>query len=231
MADAALVEVVWLALDEAELDPDEFSASLAAEEHERASRYFFPRDRRRYVLRHGILRSLLAERLACSPREVRLRYNEFGKPSLEGSAIRFSLSHSRGMALYAFAEGIELGCDIEYRDAAMATSGIAQRFFSRAELETLGRLAGDARIEAFFNCWTRKEAFVKALGRGLSLPLDSFDVSLAPGEPASLGRGCAGWAVESLDLHADYAAAVVAQAARLSVWPRRFAPRVANLAS
>ena len=92
----------------------------------------------------------------------------------------------------------------------MATSAVAERFFSPLERVLLSSLPPDRWVEGFFNCWTRKEAYIKALGVGLSYPLDAFDVSLAPGEPAQLMRGCDGWSVQALEPAPAFAAAVVA---------------------
>src|SRR5205807_4072981 len=104
----------------------------------------------------------------------------------QGADLRFSVSHSEDVALLAFARGREIGVDIEAIRADADYCGVAQSFFSRQEQETLRALPAGRQCEAFFACWSRKEAYIKARGMGLSLPLDQFDVSLTPGEPAQL---------------------------------------------
>ena len=109
-----------------------------------------------------------------------MRTGSFGKPCVAEGDLRFSLSHSRGLALYAVARGLEVGCDLEFRDPRLACGRVAERFFSPPELHALRSLPAERWAEGFFNGWTRKEAYVKARGLGLSLPLDSFAVTLAP---------------------------------------------------
>ena len=113
----------------------------------------------------------------------------------------------------ALAEGREVGCDIERFDPRFAAERIPERFFSTREVRALHALPTALQTEAFFLCWTRKEAYVKARGRGLSIPLDSFDVSLTPGVPATLLRGCEGWSVAAFEPVPDHPAAVVAEGA------------------
>jgi 4'-phosphopantetheinyl transferase len=176
-----------------------FEAMLTPEEHRRVREFRFDVDRRRYIVRRGRLREILADRLRCSPCEIPLSCNAFGKPRIEGVDVRFNLSHSSGVALYVVGRGAELGCDIEWRLPKLAVEDVAERFFSAHEIQSLRSVPHPQRVEAFFNCWTRKEAFVKALGLGVSYPLKAFDVSLTPGEPAVLLRGPAGWALGSFE--------------------------------
>lgn len=160
---------------------------LSADERERADRLRFERDRRRYVVGRALLRTLLARYTAAPAEELAFGYGELGKPWLDAGPS-FNLSHSGDVALYAFAAAGELGVDVELDDADFATDRIAERFFSPAEVSALRSLPPAAQPRAFLRCWTRKEAFVKARGDGLSLALDSFDVTLAPDEPAALLR-------------------------------------------
>jgi 4'-phosphopantetheinyl transferase len=140
--------------------------------------------------------------------------------------LRFNLAHCQGLALYAIAWGREVGVDLEYIRENLADQRIAERFFSPAEVETLRSLPEGVQREAFFHCWTRKEAFVKARGEGLSFPLDQFDVSLAPGEPAALLRTlgdpeeAARWSLRELFPGPGFVAAVAAagHSWRLSAW-------------
>lgn len=183
-------------------DPAErkyYEAMLLPEELGHARQFHFATDAERYIVRRGKLRELLAIQLGCRPREVPLSCNSFGKPRVNGTDLRFNLSHSRGVALYVFARNAEVGCDIEWRRPEFAREEVAERFFSEQELQSLRAVPRSRRVEAFFNCWTRKEAFIKALGFGVSYPLKAFDVSLAPGEPATLLRGPLGWSMRSCE--------------------------------
>lgn len=207
---ARLIDISWHDLDAEAGRAAQHWTWLSGEERVRAACFHSARDRWRYVARHALLRQSLALRLGCAPDRLRFTVNEYGKPALKGGDLHFSLSQSRGVALIAIAEG-EVGCDVEKRDPAFACAATAERFFSRAERQRLASLRPGDYCEAFFNCWTRKEAYLKALGCGLSRPLDSFEVSLAPGEPARLLAGCDGWSVQSVMPLPLFHAAVVAR--------------------
>ncbi len=192
------------ALREAELDRDEVhvwrvdldgapeaavASSLSADERERARRFRFERDRQRFVAARGLLRRLVGRYLDQEPARVRFGYGPRGKPFVDAAGgLRFNVSHSAGLALVAFAWGREVGVDVERLRPVPEAEDIARQYFSRWEESELRRLPEGERAAAFFRCWTRKEAFVKATGDGLSRPLDAFDVTLAPGEPARLVR-------------------------------------------
>ena len=205
-----LIDMSWHDLDAEAGRAAQHWALLSGEERIRAASFHSARDRWRYVARHGLLREMLALRLGCAPDVLRFTVNQYGKPALAAGDIGFSLSHSRGVALIAIAEGVEVGCDIEKRDPAFACAATAERFFAPAERRRLASLKPADYCEGFFNCWTRKEAYLKALGCGLSRPLDSFEVSLAPAEPAQLLAGCEGWSVAAFAPLPLYHAAVVA---------------------
>jgi 4'-phosphopantetheinyl transferase len=160
---------------------------LSADERERADRYRFERHRSRYTVGRALLRTLLARYTDTQADELAFDYGEFGKPSLSAGPS-FNLSHSGAVALYAFATTGELGIDVELDDADFAKDKIAERFFSPAEVRVLRSLPPADQPRAFLRCWTRKEAFIKARGDGLSLALDSFDVTLTPDVPAALLR-------------------------------------------
>jgi 4'-phosphopantetheinyl transferase len=183
---------VWLAaIDGSGPAGPDLVSMLSPDELARADRYHFARDRDRFISRRGILRSLAGAYLRIPPNQLRFRYGSHGKPSLadaDGDArgLRFNLSSSHGTALFAFVTGRELGVDIELVDRDTPAEEIAGRFFSAREVEDLLGLAGPLRAQAFFRCWARKEAYLKARGDGLSLGLDQFDVTLRPGEPAAL---------------------------------------------
>jgi len=163
--------------------------SLSADERERGRRFRFERDRRRFVAARGLLRVLLGRYLDVHPAGVRFGYGPRGKPFLaSGDGLRFNVSHSGGLALLAFAWRREVGVDVERVRPVPEAEDIARRYFSPWEAADLLRLPEGERAAAFFRCWTRKEAFVKATGDGLSRPLDGFDVTVAPGEPARVVR-------------------------------------------
>jgi len=189
-------------------------ALLSAGERQRAARFRFERDRRRFVAARALLRELLAERLAARPETIELVYGKHGKPALARYDLQFNVSHSGDVAAYAFARGCGIGIDVEEIRALPEAGAIAARMFSRSENDAYAALPAREKQQGFFNCWTRKEAVVKALGDGLSLPLDQFDVSLAPGESARMlrngtarGEG-AGWRLESLCPFPGFVAAV-----------------------
>ena len=197
------------------------AALLSDGERQRASRFAFDRDRNRFIVARAWLRRLLAERLDVEPGSVEFAYGPRGKPALAGpladSGLRFNVSHSDDLAVYAFSRGREIGVDVEAVRAMPDGDGIAARFFSHRENEAYLALDARDRPLGFFNWWTRKEAFIKALGDGLYHPLDSFDVSLAPGEPAEIlrighvpGDHC-GWRLRSFAPFPGYVGAVVVE--------------------
>jgi 4'-phosphopantetheinyl transferase len=192
---------------------------LADDELTRADAFHFARDRRRYVAGRGILRTLLGSALDVAPEAVTLRYGEHGKPLLDGGQLWFNLAHSGDTALLAVSHDFEVGVDVELAQPPADRDAIAERFFSPAEVSDLRALAPSQRDAAFLRCWTRKEAFVKARGDGLTLALDAFDVSLAPGEPCELRRTAwsdaepASWQLVDLsDPAGGFVAAVAAHA-------------------
>jgi len=167
--------------------------SLSAEERSRAGRFRFPVHERRFVAARGLLREILACLLGRPPAAIAFQYGPHGKPSLAptsspGVDLRFNLSHADEVALYAIAVGREVGVDVERVRLLPDAEQVAERFFSPGERAALRRLPPRERAAGFFACWTRKEAFLKATGEGLSRPLDSFDVSVPPSESARLLR-------------------------------------------
>ncbi len=194
---------------------------LTPDEQARARRFHFRKDREHFIVARGILRSILARYLNTEPARLRFEYSHYGKPSLRrefgGDTFRFNLSHSRGLALYAFARSRELGVDIEFMREDFAGEKIARDFFSPREVADLRLLPPSQRTEAFFHCWTRKEAYIKAVGEGLSMPLDEFDVSLFPAEPAALlsnrklPQEVLRWSLLTIDVACEYVAAVAVE--------------------
>jgi 4'-phosphopantetheinyl transferase len=163
---------------------------LSQDERERAQHFHFERDRRRFIVSHGALRVILGRYLRIEPDHVSFDYAPHGKPylaqALNPCGIQFNMAHSNELAVYIFARGREAGIDVEYVHPIPELDQIAARFFSASENLVLRAIPAGQRVEAFFNCWTRKEAYIKALGVGLAQPLDQFQVSLIPGEPARL---------------------------------------------
>jgi 4'-phosphopantetheinyl transferase len=179
---------VWQArLDVPQSEVSSLYETLTDDERHRASRFYFEKHRRRFIVGRGILRTILGRYLGVQPDNIRFTYNDKGKPSLVESKLNdfgFNISHSDELALYAFALGAPVGVDVEVIRPVSDMEAIAKRFFSPLEYEMLRRVPAENQLEAFFNCWTRKEAYVKAEGLGFYIPLDSFAVSLAPSEPA-----------------------------------------------
>jgi len=155
---------------------------LSADERARADRFRFARDRDRFLNCRIALREILARLEGIPAAEIRFEYGPKGKPALAGakSPLEFSVSHREDVAVIAMTQGRRVGVDVERVGPVKDSETLARRFFSASEQESLRSVRPEDRDEAFFACWTRKEAFVKALGEGLSLPLDSFSVSLAP---------------------------------------------------
>jgi 4'-phosphopantetheinyl transferase len=218
------VEVVSVPLTAAPAAAGELAQCLSDEERGRAGRFAFERDRRRFIVGRAWLRRLLASRLGLQPEAVEITYGPHGKPGLPphlaDSGLRFNVSHSEDLAVYAFSRGCEIGIDVEAVRAIEDADAIAERFFSARENSAYRALDPRDKPLGFFNCWTRKEAFIKAIGDGLYHPLDSFDVSLAPGEPATIlrvddfpGERC-GWHLESLSPAPGFVAAVVVAATK-----------------
>jgi 4'-phosphopantetheinyl transferase len=197
---------------------------LSADERARADRFRADADRDRFVAARGTLRALLGRYLDLRPGDVVFRYSAHGKPELArpaaGGGLRFNAAHSEGLALYAFALGRDVGVDVERVRPLDDAGSLAGRLFSAAEAAALRVLPAPAREEAFFDCWTRKEAYVKALGGGLSLPLDAFTVAVGRGERTTLPGPRRSWTVVPLAPGDGYtgALAVPGPAPRLRRW-------------
>ena len=165
---------------------------LSPDEADRANRFVFDRDRNKFIRVRGLLRIILGQYLQIRPGLIEFRYEPGGKPhvadALNPSRLRFNVSHSGEIALIAVGTGRELGVDVEHIRRNVDLREVAARFFSPREVLELFSLPEEQQTLGFFNCWTRKEAFVKAIGAGLAFPLDAFDVSVRPGEPAVLTR-------------------------------------------
>jgi 4'-phosphopantetheinyl transferase len=167
-----------------------FKSILSLDEHERAGRFRKIRDAQRYVATRGSLRRLLGGYLTIEPDRLQFAYDPFGKPLLASeetlTSIRFNVSHSDDLALFGFVRGHQIGVDVERIHPDIDVEDLAARYFSSNEFKKLCSLPADRRREAFYCGWTRKEAYLKARGEGLSFPLDRVEVSLSPNEPAIL---------------------------------------------
>jgi len=199
---------------------DDTYGPLSPDERARAARFLAERPRREYVATRSTLRQILGQYLNAPPERLGFRYSERGKPSLvDDPKISFNVSHSGDLSVLAVTCGRDIGVDVEWVRADVEAAALAARFFSRHERERLLRLHGGEITQAFFRCWTRKEAYIKARGDGLSLALDSFDVSLDPGAASALlhtrpdPEEARKWVVRDLGLPVGFAAAVAWSAA------------------
>jgi 4'-phosphopantetheinyl transferase len=230
---SSLPSSVKLARDEvhswcASLDvPPETSARLYAtltpDERTRSARFHFKRDQQRFIVARGVLRDLLGRYLQTQPSQISFVYNAFGKPDLGpefASRLKFNLSHSAGLALIAITNASNVGVDLEYIQAQSEHADIAQCFFSAAEVDYLSALPGHLFAEAFFGCWTKKEAYLKACGEGLAIPLDSFSVPLTTDPAQSPVDRCDGWSLYTLRPAPGYAGALAIEGTgwRLRQW-------------
>ena len=192
---------------------------LATDERERAQRFRVERPREEFVLTRGTLRSLLGQYMGIPPQSIRFRYSSYGKPVLDGDdSLCFNVSHTEGRALLGFSRDRAVGVDVEKFRPMTDLRKLAERYFSATERGELRHLTGDELEAAFFRCWTRKEAYIKARGEGLSMPLDQFDVSVVPNdEDALLGTRpdpaeAERWTVSDVSVGSGYAAAVTVAA-------------------
>ncbi len=200
---------------------------LCDEERRRAARFYRPELQQRFTAGRGLLRTILSKYLGAPPDTLKFTYNSYGKPALSGAAaggLEFNLSHSADIAVLGVCRGRSIGVDVETIRSQVKCEELAKRFFSPREVDVLQNLPAPQRRKAFFHAWTRKESYIKAVGRGLAVPLDSFDVSLAPGEPARLlwvkdDAGAADrWRMTSVDLGSDSVAAMIVAQPFVHIW-------------
>ncbi len=199
----------------------EYQETLSMEELAKAQQFRFDVHRQRWTVAHAVLRILLGQYLGIAPQLLRFHTNAYGKPALvmpeQSYSLEFNLSHSANLALYAFSWQRHVGVDVEHMRADIPYDQLAQHSFSLHEQTTLCSLSGEQKHQAFYNCWTRKEAYIKARGMGLSLPLDLFDVSLVPGEPAALlqsresSQEVQRWSMQELHPEPEYAGALMVE--------------------
>jgi 4'-phosphopantetheinyl transferase len=201
--------------------PEEIEACLElldAEERARVEKFRLARDRDRFIVRRAAVRRLLAGVLDRPTAALRLERSAHGKPLVaDVDGLSFSVSSSAGMALCVITRDAAIGCDIAWRDPALAEPDIARRLFAPGEWRRLQALAPEDFVAGFYRCWTRKEAFVKATGDGLLLPLDRFEVSVDGDRPAGFLAGGEGWSMAAWEPLPGFEAAVVARAPAIRV--------------
>jgi 4'-phosphopantetheinyl transferase len=209
---------IWRA--ELDLPPasiENISDLLAEDELRRANGFFYERDRKRFVASRGLLRLILSRYSGIEPGAIQFTYSEYGKPYIDypsgASSLSFNLTHSGNLALFVVAWRRQIGVDLELIRSGLDIQGIINRFFAPAEIDAYMTIPADERPRAFFQCWTRKEAYLKAKGVGLASPLNEFSVSLIPGEPARLTQSLDPaelhrWALHDLNLGTEYVATI-----------------------
>jgi 4'-phosphopantetheinyl transferase len=219
------VDVWRLSLDPLGSMVSEFRACLSAQEYDRAEKFKFEKDRKRYILAHGLLRVILSLYADVVAEELKFTENRYGKPELvhpSGLNLKFNLSHSHEMALIGIALGRQIGVDIEYVKNDFEWKEIVERFFSAREIQMINALPKNLQHRAFFTCWTRKEGYVKATGMGLSLPLKEFDVSPVPGAATLLlsHKEASKWSMKEVDVAEPYVATVAVEGhdVRIKYW-------------
>jgi 4'-phosphopantetheinyl transferase len=199
---------------------------LSADELARADRFHFDRDRRRFIVARSVLRSVLSRYVQQTPEQIIFSYTPHGKPVI-AAPLHFNVAHSHELALFAVTRLAPVGIDVEYMVRPVDDRNeLADRFFSAEEVAVYRSLPDSEKQAAFWRCWTRKEAYIKAIGVGLSYPLDRFAVSLAPGAPAALLRSddypqaAQRWSVLHLAPAHDYvgAVAIEARSCQVSSW-------------
>jgi 4'-phosphopantetheinyl transferase len=197
---------------------------LSPQERTRAESFRFPHLRMAFIVRHALLRRVLAEYLDQSPARIEFDYGERGKPFVRGAELFFSMSHSAGMAVYAIGPERLIGVDVEGVRPIPDCLALAASTFSESESKQIAALPPAVQLLAFYNGWSRKEAYVKALGTGLGTPLDGFEVSLAPDQPAEIVaiegdyEHARNWSLFDLQPAAGYVGA-------LAVWGREWTVR------
>jgi 4'-phosphopantetheinyl transferase len=192
-----------------------FELILAPDERHRAARFAFDHLRHSFILARGALRILLGHYLNVHPASIEFQYSSKGKPALaESAGIEFNASHSGRLAVFALTAGCQIGVDVEQLRPLRDMQSIADRFFCPEEAADLMTVAADQRERAFFACWTRKEAYIKAVGDGLSAPLDGFRVPVQPGEPVRFihvahdTNAAKAWTLHDLQLADNYVSAL-----------------------
>jgi 4'-phosphopantetheinyl transferase len=230
LLEASEIHVWRIGLGLSQGEREHLARFLVPEEHEKADRFRFDRHRHRFTVARAALREILSRYLGAEPGAIVFEVGEHGKPRLGDSAaglgVCFNATDSSDLALVAVTRHAEVGVDLEQMVPERAGGKLAKRFFSATEAETLAALSPEVRVQGFFNCWTRKEAFLKAIGTGLNTQLDSFAVSFVPDEPPRLlfvdgdPEAPDRWSLTALHPAPGYAAAVAIERtdSQLSCW-------------
>jgi len=184
---------IWHAdLDKQQINKDFYSVVMSQDERNRADSFHFEKDSVRFIVGRGLLRLLLGFYSGISENLIQINYSEYGKPFLVNKpkfkSLQFNVSHSENYITLSFANIADIGIDIEFLKPIQNILELAERYFSANEFRQLLALHEQKRLEGFYNCWTRKEATIKAIGEGLSFPLKDFDVSLIPGEVTEITK-------------------------------------------
>jgi 4'-phosphopantetheinyl transferase len=217
---------IWCALlDQPACLVKKVVCSLSIDEKARAGRFYFEEDRKRFIVRHGILRMILGYYLRVEASELRFCYGRNGKPRLADTfgnkIINFSTSRSEGLVIYGFTRNGELGVDVEYVRDIPEMDQIVKVIFSERETQVYRALPEHLKRDVLFTCWTRKEAFVKATGEGLSRPLDKFELTVDPVEPVRLlringdSRSACRWSIHDLKPASGFTGAVAVETRNL----------------
>lgn len=180
------IHVWYCSISKNESKLPEFEQLLSEDEKKKSIKFKFKKDRNSYIISRGIVRKLLGSYLSIAPAEIKFEYTPYGKPYLANNRLNFNISHSGDMAVFAFVLKSDIGVDVEKVKEDFDVLELAQNFFSKKEIEAMKRIPEKQWSRAFHRCWTRKEAFIKAEGSGLSFPLNRFAVSLDDDHQADL---------------------------------------------
>jgi 4'-phosphopantetheinyl transferase len=195
---------------------EDFVSLLSEDEKIRANKFKFNKDRLTYIIAKTILRKLIGSYTKLDPKEIQFNYNKQSKPFIDSEIdLKFNLSHSGQKIIIGFTLNYDIGVDVEYNKRQIEIAEISKRFFSVKESTILMQLSKEDQQAAFYNCWTRKEAFIKAKGGGLSIPLDQFEVTLALGDRPELKiikwdqNDVVNWNLKAFNCDSDYTGAVI----------------------
>jgi 4'-phosphopantetheinyl transferase len=217
---------IWRAwLDEKGPSHADFIEILSSDEIKVASKFFFERDRKRYITSRGTLRCVLGRYLTIDPHEISFVRGQYGKPSLEDhpQLIEFNLSHSKELALFAFTIGHRIGIDVECILPIDDFEQVANFFLSPTEREALAQLPEEIRLKGFYAAWTRKEALTKALGVGIGDAWDKFEVNVSPVEGPAIKKiskdiaGGSNWQLLKVEPDPGYVATLAVETSEISL--------------
>jgi len=227
---------VWaVGIDDASIDFNRAREVISLDERERAERFIFERDRRRYLVAHGALHAILSRYLKIDPATLRFDIGSNGKPKLPSahtpSGVDFNLSHSNKMALLAVTHGREVGVDVEYVQENFEFQQVAERFFTAREVAAMRSLPSPLQRQAFYKCWTSKEAFLKAKGTGLSGKLDEVEISLTTEQRVRIQARVPGWSLAELAPGDGYEGALVVEGPLMPVHCYLWKPQITDFES